>query len=68
MGFISLKTKRMKTENITIEGTKYKFRIGLGVMMLFEEKEKKTITEAEGRQDIMKLAFYTLQYNNENFK
>lgn len=56
----------MKTEFITIQNTEYRVKIGFGVMMLFEDEEKKSITEAEGRQDIMKLAYYALKYNNED--
>ena len=35
--------------------------------MLWEKEENKAITEAAGKEDIMKLAYYALKYNNEDF-
>jgi hypothetical protein len=58
----------MKTENIEIEGKKYRVKIGFGAMMNFEEATGKSITEIDGKNDILKLAYSTLQYNNEDFK
>lgn len=57
----------MKTKNIKIQEKEYKLKIGFGVMMLFEEEENKPITEASTKGDIMKLAYWTLKYNNEDF-
>jgi hypothetical protein len=57
----------MKAKEITINNIDYKIKTGFGVMMLWEKEENKAITEAAGRQDIMKLAYHSLQYNNDNF-
>ena len=57
----------MKKEKISIEGKDYIIKIGFGVMLLWEKEENKAITAAEGKDDIMKLAYYSLQYNNEHF-
>ena len=57
----------MKTEYIEIEGKKYKVKIGFGAMMNFEEETGKSITDINGKNDILKLAYSTLQYNNEDF-
>ena len=56
----------MRTEIIKIQDTEYKLKMGFGVMMLFEDEENKSITEAAGKNDIMKLAYYALKYNNED--
>ena len=37
-------------------------------MMAFEDETGKAITSLAGKTDILKLAFITLQYNNEDFK
>lgn len=58
----------MKAEYIEIEGKKFKIKIGFGAMMHFEEATGKSITDIAGKNDIVKLAYSTLQYNNEDFK
>lgn len=58
----------MKTENITIKDTEYKLKIGFGTMMDFEEETNKSITDINGKNDIIKLAYSALKYNNDNFK
>lgn len=58
----------MKTEFIEIQEKKYKVKIGFGAMMNFEEETGKSITDITGKNDILKLAYSTLQYNNDDFK
>ncbi|MFY9150939.1 MAG: hypothetical protein WAO52_02915 [Prolixibacteraceae bacterium] len=58
----------MKIEYIKIQEKEYKLKIGFGVMMAFEDETSKAITDIKGKTEILKLAYLTLQYNNEHFK
>lgn len=57
----------MKTENITILDREYKVKIGFGVMMAFEDEMNKDITDIKSKNDIIKLAYITLKYNNKDW-
>jgi hypothetical protein len=55
----------MKT--IKINDVEYKFNVGFGVMMDFEDQNDKQITKIKSLKDISSLIFITLKYNNEHF-
>ena len=58
----------MRTEIITILNVEYKIKLGFGTLMMFEEETGKNITDIKNKNDVMKLAWCALKYNNKSFE